>query len=256
MPTVRLIHWNEDEGLERRKQLEALAYDAVFDFCDGPMLSRLLRASEPDAVVIDLTRLPSHGREVGRSLRMAKFSRHWPLVFVDGEPGKVALTKALLPDATYTTWGRIKTALPRAIAHPPASPVVPIDAMSAKPVVLKLGVKPGNRVCLLGSPKGFADALKPKPARVTFTARADKTADLFLCFVRSARELNAQLALLRETVDRQTLWLLWPKKASGVKSDLADHVVRTTGIAAGLVDFKVCSVDNTWSGLAFKKRHR
>jgi CheY-like chemotaxis protein len=238
MATVRLIHWNEAEGLERQKQLEALGHNTIFDFSERMMVMRLLRASEPDAVVIDLTRLPAHGREVGRALRITKGTRHWPIVFVDGDADKVALTKALLPDATYTTWGRIKSALPRAIARPPASPVVPADVMSAKPAVLKLGVKPGNKVCLLGSPKGFAE----------------KTADIFLCFVRSARELNAQLALLRNIVERQTLWLLWPKKASGVKSDLNDNVVRTTGLAAGFVDFKVCSVDTTWSGLAFKRR--
>jgi len=213
MASVRLIHWNEDEGLERQKQLEALGYDAAFDFGDGPAVIRVLRASTPDAVVIDLSRMPSHGREVGRVLRMAKSSRHWPLVFVDGEPEKVAPTRALLPDATYTSWGRIKTALPRAIARPPASPVVPADVMSAKPAVQKLGVKPGFKVCLLGSPKGFADTLKPKPARVSFTARADRTCDLFLCFIRSARELQAQIALLREVVDRQTVWLAWPKKS-------------------------------------------
>jgi hypothetical protein len=254
MATVRLIHWNQDEGLERQQQLEALGHHAAFDFGDGPQVIRRLRASAPDAVVIDLSRLPSHGREVGRVLRMAKSTRHWPLVFVDGEPKKVALTRALLPDATYTSWGRIKTALPRAIARPPAIPVVPADVMSAKPVVQKLAVKPGFKVCLLASPKGFADTLKPKPAKVTFTARADATCDLFVCFVRSARELLAQLALLGETVDRQTVWLLWPKKASGVKSDLDGNVVRTTGLAMGFVDFKVCAIDGTWSGLAFKRR--
>lgn len=254
MATVRLIHWNEGEGLERQKQLEALGHDAVFDFSERMMVRRLLRADEPDAVIIDLTRAPAQGREVGRTVRITKGTRHWPIVFVEGDADKVALTKALLPDATYTTWGRIKTALPRAIARRPASPVVPADVMSAKPAVLKLGVKPGNKVCLLGSPKGFADTLRPKPAKVTFTARAEKTADIFLCFVRSTRELTAQLALLRDIVDHQTLWLLWPKKASGVKSDLDDNVVRTTGLATGFVDFKVCSVDTTWSGLAFKRR--
>lgn len=67
MPTVRLIHWNEDEGLERQKQLEALGYDVSFDFGDGPFVLRTLKAGSPDAVVVDLSRLPSHGREVGRS---------------------------------------------------------------------------------------------------------------------------------------------------------------------------------------------
>ena len=253
--TVRLIHWNEDEGLERQAQLEALGYAAAFDFGDGPFVLRALKAAgAPAAVVIDLSRLPSHGREVGRVLRGSKATRHLPIVFVDGTPEKVAPTRALLPDATFTTWGRMKTALPKAIARPVKNPVVPGDVMSAKPTVGKLGVKPGHRVAVLASPKGFVDTLKPLPANVTFTARPEPSADLFLCFVRSARELSALLLSLRDAVERQTLWMMWPKKASGVKSDLDGNLVRESGLAAGWVDFKVCSVDETWSGLAFKRR--
>ena len=254
MPTVRLIHWNEDEGLERQRQLESLGYDVAFEWGDGSMVLRVLRASVPDAVVVDLTRLPSHGREVGRVLRASKSTRHVPLVYVGGEPAKVAPTRALLPDATYTTWGRIKTSLPRALANPPQAPVVPGAIMSGKPAVDKLGVKPGFMVCLLGAPQGFAGTLTPLPAMVTFTARPDRACDLVLCFVRSARELHAQALALREVVDRQTLWLIWPKKASKVKTNLNGNLVRETGLGAGWVDYKVCAVDDTWSGLAFKKR--
>jgi len=174
MKTVRLIHWDEDEGLERQKLLEALGFDAAFDFGDGLFAVRLMQASVPDAVVIDLSRLPSHGREVAHGLRTRKPTRHLPIVFVDGEAEKVKKTRLLLPDATYTTWGRIKTALPKAIAKPPKNPIVPDhNAAWAKPTVAKLGVKPGFKVALLASPKGFADTLKPWPAKVTFTAPAD-----------------------------------------------------------------------------------
>ena len=254
MTTVRLIHWNEAEGLERQKQLEALGFDACFDFGGGAVVMRELKAGSLDAVVIDLSRLPSHGREIARSIRSSKATRHVPLVFVDGAPDRVAATRALLPDATYTTWARLKTALLKAITRPVKDPVVPGDLMSAKPTVAKLGVKPGNRVAVLASPRGFVDTLKPLPAKVTFTARAEKSADLCLCFVRSARELNAHLLTLRDAVERQTIWMFWPKKASGVISDLDGNVVRETGLATGWVDFKVCSVDDTWSGLAFKRR--
>ena len=115
-------------------------------------------------------------------------------------------------------------------------------------------LKAGQKVCVVGAPKGFVDGLKPLPAKVTFTARADSSSDLFLCFVRSARELQSHVATLRDTIDRQTLWMIWPKKASGMKSDVDGNVVRLTGLASGWVDFKVCSVDATWSGLAFKRR--
>ena len=130
----------------------------------------------------------------------------------------------------------------------------PIDVKSARPLSAKLGMKAGHKVCVTGAPQGFVDGLKPLPAKVTFTARPDSACDLFLCFVRSARELQSHVLALRDTVDRQTLWMMWPKKTSGVKSDLDGNVVRETGLAAGWVDFKVCSVDATWSGLAFKRR--
>lgn len=254
MKTVRLVHWNEDEGLERQKQLEAFGFEALFDFGDGLFVSRQVKASPPDAVVIDLSRLPSHGREVAHSIRGTKATRHVPLVFVDGEPEKVKKTKQLLPDATYTTWGRIKTSLPKAIAKPPKTPVIPDHRVWGTPLVTKLGVKPGFRVALLASPRGFADSLKPLPPKVAFTARPDPRIDVFICFARTTRELQAHILSLHGVSGRQTLWLAWPKKASGVTSDLDGNVVRNSGLAAGWVDFKVCSIDDTWSGLAFKRR--
>jgi CheY-like chemotaxis protein len=257
MQTVRLVHWSEEEGLERRKQLEAFGFAAAFDFGEGlSFVLRQLRASPPDAVVIDMTRLPYHGREVARALRGAKWSRHFPLVFVDGDPEKVKTTRALLPDATYTTWSRAKTAIAKAIARPVKNPVTPGNLMSGRPLVAKLGMKPGQKVALLASPKGFAARLKPLPAKAVLTARADPKVDLYICFALTARELQAHLLAVQMVGSSPTLWLAWPKKASGVKTDLDGNVVRNTGLAAGWVDFKVCSLDDTWSALAFKRRQR
>jgi CheY-like chemotaxis protein len=252
---VRLVHFDEDQGLERRTQLEALGFDAAFDFGDGLFMSRQIKASPPDAVVIDLSRVPSHGREVALSVRGTKATRHIPIVFVDGEPEKVEKTRQFIPDATFTTWGRIKTALPKAIASPVENPVMPDHNNWGRPVVAKLGVKPGHKVALLGSPKGFADTLAPLPAKVKFTARPEPDADIYICFAKSSPELQAHLLATRGA-DRQTLWLAWPKKASGLKSELDGNVVRETGLRAGWVDFKVCALDATWSGLAFKKRKK
>ncbi len=255
MATVRLIHWNGPEGRERQQRLAALGHDVAFDDIDGPALGRLLRASAPDAFVIDLTRLPSHGREVAMGLRSLKSTRHVPIVFVDGDPEKVQRIKELLPDATYTSWTRLKTALPKAIARPVANPVVPPSSIySGKPAVEKLGVKAGMRVCLINAPKGFVENMRPLPAKVRFTAKPTEDCDLFVVFMRSARELAAHLSSLTSSVVRQTLWCAWPKKASGIKSDLDGNVVRTAGLATGWVDFKICAIDDTWSGLAFKRR--
>lgn len=124
-----------------------------------------------------------------------------------------------------------------------------------RPTFAKLGIKPGFRVVVLGAPKGFATSLSA-PADVTFSAKEAPGADLFLCFVGSNGQLSARLATLPATIGDKTCWLIWPKKASGVATDLDGNIVREAGLAAGLVDYKVCSVDDTWSGLAFKKRAR
>ena len=128
------------------------------------------------------------------------------------------------------------------------------DIPTTRPLPAKLGIKPGFAVCLLRAPTGFASGLTPLPADVTFTARPAQHLDLFIAFARSTKELSAHLAQLGPVISRQTLWLAWPKKTSGVATDLDGNVVRISGLDQGWVDFKVCAVDATWSGLAFKKR--
>jgi hypothetical protein len=128
------------------------------------------------------------------------------------------------------------------------------DVPSRRPLAAKLGIKPGFAVCVLGAPSGFAALLSPLPDSVTLSARPAASAQLFVVFVRQARELDVRLAEVRLLVDRQTLWLAWPKQAARIATDLNGNVVRETGLSAGWVDYKVCAIDPTWSGLAFKRR--
>jgi CheY-like chemotaxis protein len=255
MARVRLIHWNGPEGRERRLRLASLGYDVDFDDIEGPGLGRVLRSSIPDCYLIDLTRLPAHGREIAMWLRSTKSTRHVPIVFVDGDPEKVVKIKQLLPDAVYTTWPQLKTAIPRAIARPPKDPVVPPSAIyTGRAVVDKMGIKAGMRVCAIAAPKGWSETLKPLPDGVRFTAKASSDCDLFVAFVRGRHQLASHLVGLARDIKRQTLWIAWPKKASGVKADLNGNVVRETGLQSGWVDFKICSIDDTWSALAFKRK--
>jgi hypothetical protein len=252
---VRLIHLNGPEGRECRLRLASMGHQADFDEVEGPGLMKKLRADLPEAFVIDLSRMPSLGRQIGMALRASKSTRHVPIIFVDGDPAKVKAIKETLPDATYTTWTKLKTVLPRAIAKPVVSPVVPPSSLySGKPAVEKIGIKGGMQVALLGAPPGFTATLEPMPARVKLSARPDPAAHLFICVVRALRELHAHFITLKAVVDRQTLWIVWPKQGARIKSEVTGNLVRETGLASGWVDYKVCSVDDTWSGLAFKKR--
>jgi CheY-like chemotaxis protein len=255
MATIRLIHWNGPEGRERKLRLAALGHQVEFDHVEGPGLSKVLRRTVPDAYVIDLSRLPSGGRTVGMWLRSTKSTRHVPIVFVDGDPEKVKKVRELLPDATYTSWPRLNAAIAKAIATAPNNPVVPPSSIyTGRPTVDKLGIKAGMRVCAINAPAGFLDTLRPAPRDVVYTARPKADCDLFLAFTRNRRELFAHFTTLEKDVTRQTLWVVWPKKASRLKSDLDANIVRETGLESGWVDFKVCALDETWSGLAFKRR--
>jgi|SRR5579871_6729465 len=129
-----------------------------------------------------------------------------------------------------------------------------VAGYSGTPLVKKLGVKEGTRLVLVGAPPGFKKLLTglPAGARVT-SADAIAGAELSIWFVRSRRELEGRIPAFAVSMG-QGLWMAWPKKASGVATDLTEDVIRTAGLAHGLVDYKVCAIDETWSGLKFARR--
>ena len=257
MPRVRLIHWKAEEASARAEQLAAAGFRVEFSPHSPPDLFRRLKSDPPDAVVIDLTRLPSHGREIAGALRKQKRTRHVPLVFADGDPERVARIKALLPDAEYTTWSRIRSALKKAIAYPPATPVVPSGMMeryAATPLVKKLGIKPGAMVALIDPPRGFDQTLGALPDGAALEEELPKRFDVAIWFVRSIDDLRRDIRSMAARIGAATLWIAWPKKASGVETDLTQQLIRETGLDQGLVDYKICAIDATWSGLAFVRR--
>ena len=120
----------------------------------------------------------------------------------------------------------------------------------------KLGVRPGSRVLLDGAPDGFA--LGPLPDRVTLHRRAGVTAyDVGVLFAPDLARLVGRWPRLHGAVmPAGRLWVAWPKRASGLVTDLNEQVVREYGLAHGRVDMKVCAIDGTWSGLGFVVRLR
>lgn len=252
---IRLIHWNAAQAKERAAKLETSGYDV--DFAPlGPANMKSLRSDPPDLAVIDLSRIPSQGRDFGMWLRKTKATRFVPIVFVDGGAKAVTSTRQHLPDATYTSWGRIVSALKRAIANQPENPVVPKSTMAAysgTPLPKKLGIKPNSVVALVSAPPGFDATLGEIPEGVTLRESARGKCDLALWFTKSRNDLERRVDRMGSFA-KDGLWIIWPKKASGVVTDVSEKVVRETGLAAGLVDYKICAVDETWSGLKFARR--
>jgi len=126
---------------------------------------------------------------------------------------------------------------------------------SGTPLVKKLGFKPGMRVVFVGDPPHYAGLLGPLPDGTRLLSRAGADMDLIHVFCRTERELERRLANLEPRLARDgALWVSWPKKTSSLASDLTGDGVRAAGLATGLVDVKVCAVDEDWSGLKFVRR--
>jgi hypothetical protein len=126
---------------------------------------------------------------------------------------------------------------------------------SGTPLPQKLGVKPGARLALLRAPAGFERALNPLPEGVRLRMQARGAQDIVLFFATRRAELERRFdALARAVAPAGGLWIAWPKRTACVATDLREGIVRELGLAHGLVDNKVCAVDDTWSGLRFVYR--
>jgi hypothetical protein len=252
---VRLVHWKEEEAAERVEKLTALGYCVDYESLTPDVL-KAMRDAPPDAVVVDLGRLPSHGRDIGVAIRSTKATRAVPLVFVGGGDTKVAKIRELLPDAVFTNWASLEVDLAKAIEEPPEDPVVPASRMagySGTPLPKKLGIGEGSELVLYGAPSDFSATLGELPPGVTIR-RGGKPGDVNVWFVNSCAALEDGIVAMIPCGRAGRLWIAWPKKSSGVGSDLSQAVVRERGLAHGLVDFKIAAIDATWSGLCFTER--
>jgi len=128
---------------------------------------------------------------------------------------------------------------------------------SSTPLPKKLGIKEHSRLAFVNAPEGFVDYLGPLPDGAEVMKRLIKAIDLALLFVTTERALVKDFAKLAEKLTTNgMIWIAWPKKSSQVTTDLSFERVQRIGLDAGLVDVKICAIDDTWSGLKFVFRLR
>ena len=253
MDKIFLVHLKEEAARDRVARLEVLGFEVNYENFSRSVMKKLVE-TPPDAILIDLDHTPSAGRDIGLGLRKNKGTRVIPLVFVGGEPSKVDRVR---PDATYAQWDSIASNLEQAINHPLEDPVVPDSVMAGYagvPLLKKLGVGEGTQICLVHAPEDFDRTLGQLPRGASVARELEPDCGITIWFNRSSEQLEADIQSMVPYAERGGLWIAWPKKTSGVKSDLSQTIVRKVGLDAGLVDFKVCSIDKTWSGLRFTKR--
>jgi len=255
VPRVLVIHRKPAMAAEYAARLSseglvAWAYPAL-----GPRAFREIRANPPDAIVIDLTELPSYGRTMGVLLREQKGTRNIPLVFLKGDPEKAARVREVLPEAAFATWPNVASVILRTIARAPAEGAAPIPA--GTPLAKKLRIAKDSVVAILEAPENIREILGPMPKGAQILKKmAD--ADLALFFVKSASALARALPRLSaQMTPGKTLWICWPKRTSSMPCDLSLTSIREMVRPYGMIDSKICAVDATWSGAAItKRRHR
>ena len=257
MRRVRLVHWKAEEAAPLVEKLRAAGYRVDYNFEVDFRISPAVRAEQPAAVVIDLSRRPSHGREVATVLRGIKLTRHIPIVFVNGAPEKVEAVRKILPDAAYTSGARLPSTLRQAIAKAPANPVVPaqmMDRYKQRTAAQKLGIAPDTRVALFDAPADYERVLGEIPPGATLLERPRERCEVTLWFVREPASFHAGLMRMRARAADTKLWMLWPKRTARAAAAITQQVIRESAIAVGLVDYKICAVNETWSALAFAQK--
>ena len=126
---------------------------------------------------------------------------------------------------------------------------------SKKSLVEKLGIKEGFAISIIGAPENYAGTLGKLPSRITQSNKIKGPLDFIQFFCSKRSRLEDNFPPLKEALSPSgMLWVSWPKGSSGAPTDLTENVVREIGLRNGLVDVKVCAVDETWSGLKFVYR--
>jgi len=126
---------------------------------------------------------------------------------------------------------------------------------SGTPLPKKLGIKDGFHVCFVDAPNDVASELKPSLTKCEVVADGKTPIDFAMVFSKSESALTKEFKRInKQLVPAGMLWVSWPKKSSGVPTDLTENIIREIGLAAGLVDVKVCAVTDVWSGLKFVRR--
>jgi hypothetical protein len=126
---------------------------------------------------------------------------------------------------------------------------------SGTPLGKKLGISENSVVCLLNGPKNYFDMVSPLPAGVKVVTAPKKDLDFIHVFVKEKKDFQALFIKLKKFLKKDgMLWISWPKKSSKVETDLDENIIRDFGLKNGLVDVKVCAVDEVWSGLKFVYR--
>jgi hypothetical protein len=257
-PLLWLAHSSPAHAPACEQKLASLGYRVVRGQWSNPEIIRA-KANPPAAIIIDLSKTPSRGRDAAIAMRSHRAMLSVPFVLVGGTPEAVAGIRKFLPDAVASEWTRIKSSLSSVIKkQPPGARLLSVfAAYESTPLAQKLGIKAGGIVAFRDAPRGIRAKLGELPDGARLKPHGSAPRDLTMWFVHSHDVLIAEIASMKPHAASGALWILWNKNsAADGATKLTQPVVRKAGLNIGLVDFKITRIDDDWSGLRFTIRKR
>lgn len=256
-----MVHWKPEEADSGLALLRKAGHEVeVYSDQGGKGLAKF-KTTPPEVVVISLERLPSQSRHFAHWFRTTQATSSIPIVFVGGVEEKVAIARALLPDALCCSWSRIRGAITQARKQRQTLPPTPGSGHD-KALWRKFEIREGDQVLQLGGPDDLLPILGadlPNRVEVMRTEEEDlsqlggiDTVLLFSAWLLELKQWFPQAAKL--VAPKRALWICWPKKASKMESNVSQSAVMAYARAAGWSDLKICRVDDNWSGHMFRPK--
>jgi hypothetical protein len=245
-PRIVFLHWKREEIRELASRILGCAI-ACYVPIAGEGMKGLKEYPIPDALVIALDRMPSHGRDIGYAFHRQKSTRQVPLVYVGGDPAKVEKIRELLPESTFTDWDRVSEAIRGAIANPAMVLPRPGGEISTAPVYRKIGLEQGMRIALLGAPAPLEDLAPGLPSGIAIDEEPSIQTAMTLWFVRSEEEFAGGLPEIAPALGKKPrLWVFYQRGKGLTWTRMLEAAA-----AYELAQFKIMRLNERWSGVGF-----
>lgn len=251
MARVLLFHWNPEEAGELVKRLESWGHVVGWR---GMRVNKGTKITSPyqfraEVIVFDLSRMPVYSKYQAQLTRKGRTTAHIPFVFVEGAADKVEALRRMFPEETFTDWKKLKGVLAKVKTTSLAARALPDTvAEPVRELWQKLGLKAGSRVAMGDAPREFWTALGNVPEGIDYEAPLAR-ADMAFFFVEDPDSLGQQLEAIERAGARIPVWVIY-RKGVGVKMP----ELRAVMIDCGLIDCKICAVNQYWAGMLVKRK--
>jgi hypothetical protein len=248
MARVLLFHWKEEEALPLVERLRNWGHEAAWRGMRDNREVKITSARQfgAEVVVFDLSRMPVYSKYQAELVRKAKSTAHIPFVFVGGDEDKVAELRAIYPGEIFSTWGKLEGVL-RKIKAGGGVRAMPGQTKPERQLWQKMGLREGMRVWLGEAPREFERALGQYPETVEFVEE-EAGVRLFVHFVEDMMRAMDGLERMAAQAEIAPVWVFYRK---GV---LKMNDLRNMLLGVGLVDYKICAMNERWAGILVTRK--